>query len=130
MPLFQALVTETMAMRRWYFVRAKNREAAHIKLDDGETVEEQDIPNSAEVLCRVVDTGTIERVVQQRQTAKPSVPCDCQLSGQFCSGVPGILAQVANCHVVPSCKVQRCDACQRYASDQAAHDRLVELGMA
>jgi len=130
MPLFQALVTETTAMRRWYFVRAKNREGAHIKLDDGETVGEQDIPNSAEVLCRVVDPDTIQRVAQQRPAAKPSVPCDCQLPGQFCSGVPGILAQVANCHVVPGGKVQRCDACERYASDQAAHNKLAELGMA
>lgn len=57
-------------------------------------------------------------------------PCDCQLSGDFCCGVPGILAKVQNCRVVLGAKIERCDQCQRYASDQAAHDKLVELGMA
>jgi hypothetical protein len=57
-------------------------------------------------------------------------PCECQQPGDFCSGVPGILARVENCRVVTGGKVERCDLCQRYPSDQAAHDKLVELGMA
>lgn len=57
-------------------------------------------------------------------------PCECQLPGDFCCGVPGILAKVENCRVVPGGKVERCDLCDRYPSDQAAHDKLAELGMA
>ena len=62
--------------------------------------------------------------------ADQPVPCECQEPGTFCSGVPGIIAEVENCRLVLGGKVERCDACQRYASDQAAHDKLVELGMA
>lgn len=61
--------------------------------------------------------------------ANPLVPCECQEPGTFCSGVPGIIAEVETCRLVPGGKVERCDACRRYASDQAAHDKLVELGM-
>ena len=56
--------------------------------------------------------------------------CDCQKPGHFCSGVPGILAHVKNERLSSRSKVQRCDQCQRYPSDQAAHDKLVELGIA
>lgn len=139
MPLFRALVTETAATRRWYTVRASNPSEAKSKLNVGDTVEEQDVLGSVEVVCRVVEYSTVERVLSKpSQKPRPIIPestaqpelCDCQLPGTFCSGVPGILAQVENCHLVPGGKVERCDLCQRYASDQAAHDRLVELGMA
>ena len=64
------------------------------------------------------------------EPAKEPEPCECQFRGDFCSGVPGILAMVENCRVVLGAKIERCDQCQRYASDQAAFERLVELGMA
>jgi hypothetical protein len=57
-------------------------------------------------------------------------PCDCELPGPFCSGVPGILARVEDGRVVPGTEVQRCDACERYPSDESARDRLIELGLA
>ena len=56
--------------------------------------------------------------------------CDCQLPGYFCSGVPGILAHMENGRLAPGAQVQRCDQCQRYPSDQAALERLGELGIA
>jgi len=56
--------------------------------------------------------------------------CECQMPGEFCCGVPGILAKVENCRVVAGAEVQRCDQCDRYPSDQAAYEKLVELGMA
>ena len=55
-------------------------------------------------------------------------PCDCQLPGFFFSGVPGILAHVVNCRLTPAAKVERCDACQRYPTDEAALAKLRELG--
>jgi hypothetical protein len=58
--------------------------------------------------------------------------CDCEknLPGTFCSGIPGILARVEKGRVVPGTKVERCDACERYESDEAALQKLIELGIA
>ena len=55
-------------------------------------------------------------------------PCECELPGYFCSGVPGILARVVNGQLAPDAKVERCDLCQRYPSDEAALEKLRELG--
>ena len=68
MPLFQAIVTETVATRRWYTVEAEDRDEAQELLAVGDTLDEQDIVNSAEVLCRVVDTSTLELVPSQPDT--------------------------------------------------------------
>jgi hypothetical protein len=57
-------------------------------------------------------------------------PCDCELPGTFCSGVPGILARIENGRLVPGTEVERCDACERYPTDQAALEKLIELGIA
>lgn len=54
--------------------------------------------------------------------------CDCQLPGFFCSGVPGIIAHVVHCRLPPGAKVERCDLCQRYPTDEAAQAKLRELG--
>jgi hypothetical protein len=54
--------------------------------------------------------------------------CECEGPGSFYSGVPGIFAHVENGKLVPETKVERCDLCQRYPSDQAAFDKLQELG--
>jgi hypothetical protein len=56
--------------------------------------------------------------------------CDCELPGAFCSGIPGILAQIKEGRLIGGTRVERCDLCQRYESDEAALARLVELGMA
>ncbi len=55
-------------------------------------------------------------------------PCDCEKPGHFCSGVPGILAHMENGRLAPGAKVERCDLCQRYPTDEAALARLQELG--
>jgi hypothetical protein len=57
-------------------------------------------------------------------------PCDCQCPGAFCSGVPGILACVEDCRLVPGATVERCDLCQGCPTDEATRQKLVELGMA
>lgn len=56
--------------------------------------------------------------------------CECQRPGTFCSGVPGILAQVSNGRLLEGAKVERCDICQRYETDEGALARLRELGKA
>ena len=70
MPMFQAIVTETVSLRRWYFVNARNLTEAKAKLNVGDTFEEQDILGSAEVHYRIVDTESIERA-PFREKKKP-----------------------------------------------------------
>ena len=82
------------------------------------------------VLNKVIVVPVILPLRKTVLVADQPVPCECKEPGTFCSGVPGIIAEVENCRLVLGGKVERCDACQRYASDQAAHDKLVELGMA
>ena len=55
--------------------------------------------------------------------------CDCEQPGYFCSGVPGILAHVENGRVSPNTEVERCDLCERCPSDEAAREKLRELGL-
>ena len=54
--------------------------------------------------------------------------CDCELPGFFCSGVPGILAHLKNGRLAKGAKVQRCGCCKRYPTDEAALQKLKELG--
>ena len=54
-------------------------------------------------------------------------PCDCEKPGHFCSGVPGILARMENGRLAPGAKVERCDLCRRYPSDEAAAEKLRQL---
>jgi hypothetical protein len=56
--------------------------------------------------------------------------CDCEQPGPFCSGVPGVLARIEQGRLVGGTVVERCDLCRRYPSDQAALQRLIELGLA
>jgi len=61
---------------------------------------------------------------------EPDIRCDCELPGMFCSGVPGVLAHMEQGRLAPNSKVERCDICRRFASDDAARERLVSLGSA
>jgi hypothetical protein len=54
--------------------------------------------------------------------------CECEMPGFFCSGVPGILAHLENGRLAEGAKVECCDLCRRYDSDEAALNRLKELG--
>lgn len=58
-----------------------------------------------------------------------SDPCECELPGSFNCGVPGVLACIEHGKVVAGAVVERCDACERFESDEAARHKLVELGM-
>ena len=58
-------------------------------------------------------------------------PCECESEGFYCSGVPGILAHVEG-GKVPSHEVsavERCDQCERFASDADAIAELSRRGM-
>ena len=57
-------------------------------------------------------------------------PCECERPRVFCSGVPGVLARMEQGRLAPNATVERCDLCQRYASDDAARQRLIELSLA
>ena len=57
-------------------------------------------------------------------------PCDCEAPGFFHAGVPGILAHLQEGRVAPGALVERCDLCRRFASDEEARSRLLELGIA
>jgi hypothetical protein len=52
-------------------------------------------------------------------------PCECQLEGYFHSGLPGVLAGVIDGRIVS--KVERCDTCERYDSDEEAHAALIKF---
>src|SRR5258708_6159847 len=55
--------------------------------------------------------------------------CDCELPGFFNCSIPGILAHFENGRLAPGATVERCDQCERYATDEAARQRLVDLGL-
>jgi hypothetical protein len=56
--------------------------------------------------------------------------CECELPGHFYSGLPGILAHLENGNLPKGAKVERCGLCCRYPSDEAALEKLRELGIA
>ena len=55
--------------------------------------------------------------------------CECEMPGPYYCGVPGILALVHDGKVAADFKVERCDQCDRYETDAAARQKLVDLGM-
>jgi len=56
-------------------------------------------------------------------------PCPCEGTGFITCGMPAVLACVENGKVVPGTVVERCDACVRFESDEAARQKLVQLGL-
>jgi hypothetical protein len=67
----------------------------------------------------------------QLDHTRPAPPvCECEGSGYFHSGVPGILAHFEQGRLAPDAVVERCDLCQRYSSDAAALCALQERGLA
>ena len=56
--------------------------------------------------------------------------CECEKPGFFCSGIPGILAHMEDGRLAEGAKVNRCDLCQRYPSDEAAVEKLRQLDRA
>jgi hypothetical protein len=92
----------------------------------------QEAADAADCLSNVLVTqiSVSPRIDKADKLLDDGGPCACELPGTFCSGVPGILAHVENGRLVPGTKVERCDACERYPSDQAALEKLLELGIA
>jgi hypothetical protein len=74
----------------------------------------------------------VERDVEEAiQAAGISLPiCECEHPGMFNCSVPGILARLENGRLIDGGTVERCDLCRRYPSDEAALERLRELGLA
>ena len=73
---------------------------------------------------------TLEYLTEMLSSDHASSMCECEEPGYFCSGVPGILAHVENGGLPEGAEVERCDLCDRYASDEAARAKLRELGIA
>ncbi len=76
-----------------------------------------------EIADQAYDNYAVDCLIDEKDE-----PCDCQRPGYFCSGVPGIIARIENGRLARGSKVERCDLCQRYPSDEAALKRLRELG--
>jgi hypothetical protein len=70
-----------------------------------------------------------ELAIQQAAEPAGREPCECEAPGEFCCGVPGVLAHLENGKVAPYFQVERCDACERFKSDAAAAEKLRELGL-
>jgi len=60
--------------------------------------------------------------VEPKQVADIPIPCECERPGHFNCGVSGILARIEDCRIVG--RVERCDTCQRYKSDEDALEQL------
>ena len=71
----------------------------------------------------------LEATAEVAEESEQDTRCDCEQPGYFCSGVPGILAHVENGRASPNTEVERCDLCERYPSDEAAREKLRELGL-
>lgn len=60
--------------------------------------------------------------------------CSCEESGHWNSGLPGVLAHVANGAIALGTSVERCDVCKRFATDEdaelALRDHLSALAAA
>ncbi len=105
----------------------------------GGVVQHVDVPAGVRVVVQDYDVdGVAEEQLQTDADGTPFVQacwapdetCECELPGYFCCGVPGILAHLEDGRAGSPQEIQRCDLCQRYASDEAAYTRLVELGLA
>jgi hypothetical protein len=98
--------------------------------------DEQDLLDGVLELLEIIDTQFPERqgdCLPQPEAERPKGSdnrrrCDCEWPGFFHSGVPGILAHMKNGRLAEGAVVNRCDLCQRYPSDEAAFERLRELG--
>ena len=109
------LATVLAALRHWQHQLARRGLAladAFPHFDDEPTLSMEEIDS----LCdRLNDSDT---------------PSDCERPGAFCSGVPGVLARMEQGRLALSATVERCDLCQRYATDDAARQRLIALQLA
>ena len=75
------------------------------------------------------EVGSLCERLNMPELAEDDEPCDCEIPGFYCAGVPGILAHLKDGRVAPGARVERCDMCCRFASDEEAKNRLRELGI-
>ena len=61
--------------------------------------------------------------------AEDEIRCDCELPGFFCCGVPGILAHLEGGRVAPGARSSAAISANSYESDEAAQQKLIELGI-
>jgi hypothetical protein len=76
------------------------------------------------------EVGSLCERLNMPELAEDDEPCDCEIPGFYCAGVPGILAHLKDGRVAPGALIERCDMCCRFASDEEAKVRLRELGIA
>lgn len=82
-----------------------------------------------EIADQAHDCHGIASLIEPEDSSSDHVyRCECEKPGHFCSGVPGILAHLENGCLQEGAKVERCDLCRRYPSDEAALEKLQELG--
>jgi hypothetical protein len=60
----------------------------------------------------------------------PEEPCECEKPGYYHCGIPGVLAHFEHGRLALGASVERCDLCERFPTDRAARERLIELGLA
>ncbi len=103
----------------------------------GGVVQHVDVPARVRVVVQDYDVeGVAEEQLQTdaggagfvQACWEPEESCECELPGYFCCGVTGILAHLENGRAGSPQEVERCDQCQRYATDEEAYAKLSELG--
>ena len=109
------LATVLAALRHWQ----KQLERDGLALADAFSQFDDELPLSMEEIDSLCD-----------RLNDSDSPCECELPGVFCSGVPGVLARMEQGRLAPNATVERCDLCQRYATDDAARQRLIALQLA
>src|SRR5690606_39269897 len=89
------------------------------------------IPTVQDWLSCLTPQPWMLRVAVKSEDVNTDQPrCECEAPGHFYCGVPGILAHLENGRLAAGSKVERCDICQRYPTDDAARQKLSELGLA
>ncbi len=86
-----------------------------------------------EIADQAHDRYSIDSLIKPEDEEKTAGPhnqyvCKCEQPGDFCSGVPGILAHMEDGRVTDKAQVERCGLCCRYPSDAAALEKLQGLG--
>lgn len=86
-------------------------------------------PYAVRPLCELAGSDTEAAIKAAVEAGWLPEPCECERPGYFCCGVPGVVAHLEGGHLAEGAVVERCDQCQRYPDDDAARQRLDELGL-
>ena len=80
-------------------------------------------------MVTILPPTSLDGTVLRNTRGDRNIHCECENSGYFNSGIPGIIAHVENGRLAGDAKVERCDLCQRYNSDEAALAELQRRGI-